>query len=50
MKEGQYGGGGGVQGAEAESQGKGAQLEGCRQGGETSDKSIEITNRNIMLI
>ena len=43
--------GGCLEGAEAEGEGA-AELEGGRQGqgGETSDKSIEMTNANIMLI
>ena len=49
MKQHQHGRGGRLQGAEAESQGA-AKPEGGRQGGETSNKSIEMTNADIMLI
>ena len=49
MKQHQDGRGGRLQGAEAESQGA-AEPEGGGQGGETSDKSIEMPNANIMLI
>ena len=49
VKEHQHGRGGRLQGAEAEGQGA-AEPEGGGQGGETSDKSIEMPNADIMLI
>ena len=49
MKQHQHGRGGRLQGAEAEGQGA-AEPEGGGQGGETSDKSIEMPNADIMLI
>ena len=48
MKQHLDGGGGRLQGAEAEGQ-RAAEPEGGGQGGETSDKSIEMTKENIIL-